>query len=40
MTRRIKRHRIREIMTPSPITVGPKTGILYAGFSRGSALSR
>jgi Tfp pilus assembly protein PilF len=27
MTRRIKRHRIREIMTPSPITVGPKTGI-------------
>jgi acetoin utilization protein AcuB len=27
MTRRIKRRRIREIMTPSPITVGPKTGI-------------
>jgi CBS-domain-containing membrane protein len=27
MTRRIKRHRIREIMTPSPITVSPKTGV-------------
>jgi len=27
MTRRIKRHLIREIMTPSPVTVSPKTGI-------------
>jgi CBS domain-containing protein len=27
MTRRIKRHRVREIMTRSPITVSPKTGI-------------
>jgi CBS-domain-containing membrane protein len=27
MTRRTKRYRIREIMTPSPVTVGPKTGI-------------
>jgi CBS domain-containing protein len=27
MTRRIKRHRIREIMTRSPVTVSPQTGI-------------
>ena len=27
MTRRIKRHRIREIMTRSPVTVGPQTEV-------------
>jgi CBS domain-containing protein len=27
LMRRIKHHRIREIMTPSPVTVSPKTGI-------------
>lgn len=27
MTRRIKRHRIHEIMTRSPVTVNPKTGV-------------
>lgn len=27
MTKRIRHHRIREIMTSPPITVGPKTGV-------------
>ena len=27
MTRRIKRHRVREIMTRSPVTVGPETDV-------------
>ena len=27
MTRRIKRHQIREVMTRSPITVSPQTGV-------------
>jgi CBS-domain-containing membrane protein len=27
MSRRIKRHRIREVMTPHPVTVGPETEI-------------